>query len=101
MVYKFNETLLHKKVYIVIIVIKLIREYATKMPKSITIIPKATMARILQNSGAKRVSEEAADALTEAMIGIAKGIAEQAVKISRHAGRKTVHEEDINMAVKQ
>ena len=71
------------------------------MPKSITLIPKATIARILQNAGAKRVSQGAADALTEVMMDLAKDIAEQAVKVSKHAGRKTVHEEDIKMAVKQ
>jgi len=65
-----------------------------------TIIPKAPIARILMNSGAKRVSAGAASAFTDKLEEIGKKIAEDAVKIAKHAGRKTVHDSDIKLAAR-
>lgn len=70
------------------------------MAKRATIIPRAAVARILVNNGAARVGEDAVDAFTEVLEGIAKDIADRALVVSRHAGRKTIHEEDIKLAVK-
>lgn len=61
-------------------------------------IPKAPAARILMNAGAKRVSASAAQAFSEVIHDIALKISEQAVRIAKHSGRKTVHEGDIKLA---
>lgn len=70
------------------------------MAKRATIIPKAPAARILMKAGAKRVSASAVDAFVEVLTDITEEIAERAAKIAKHAGRKTIHESDIKMAVK-
>ena len=68
------------------------------MQRTIHIIPRATVARLIVNAGARRVSdsgvEELADYLTK------KGIAKKALEISKHAGRKTILEGDIKLAAK-
>ncbi len=68
--------------------------------KNISIIPKAPMARILLNVGANRVSQSAIDAFNDVLTQKAMEIAERAVQIAKHSGRKTVHEGDIKLAVK-
>ena len=68
--------------------------------KRSTIIPKAPLARILMNAGAKRVSADAVNALTDAMDDFAERIGTQSVKIAKHSGRKTVHEGDVKLAAK-
>ena len=68
--------------------------------KRSTIIPKAPLARILMNAGAKRVSADAVNALTDAMEDFAEKIGTQSVKIAKHSGRKTVHEGDVKLAAK-
>jgi len=68
--------------------------------KRSNIIPKAATARILMNAGAKRVSADAADAFAELLEQKAEEIGTKAVQISRHSGRKTVHDTDIKLAVK-
>jgi len=66
-----------------------------------TVIPKAPLARILMNAGAKRVSADAASLFTDKLEEIARKIAEDAVRISKHAGRKTVHDSDIKLAARR
>jgi len=66
-----------------------------------SIIPKATVARILMKAGAKRVSADAVDAFTDVIMDLTENIAVQASRISKHAGRKTVNEDDIKIAAKQ
>lgn len=70
------------------------------MARNISIIPKAPIARILLDAGAKRVSAEAVDAFTDVITDIAEEISTKAVKIAQHSGRKTIHEGDIRLAVK-
>jgi histone H3/H4 len=70
------------------------------MGKRATAIPKAPLTRILMNAGAKRVSAGAVDAFTEVLEDIGKDIAEQALKIAHHSGRKTIHDGDIKLARK-
>lgn len=70
------------------------------MAKKTTVIPKAPFGRILMNSGAKRVSSDAVDAFADVMTNIAEDISEQAVRIAKHSGRKTVQEGDIKLASK-
>lgn len=69
--------------------------------KRSTIIPKAPIARILMNAGAKRVSAEAASVFTDKLEDIARKIAADAVMIAKHAGRKTVHDSDIKLAARR
>jgi histone H3/H4 len=64
------------------------------------VIPLAISERILKNAGAQRVSEEAKVAFSDILKEIAEDIGQQASKISKHAGRKTVQEDDIKLAAK-
>ena len=64
------------------------------------LIPLAAMEHILKNAGAERVSDKAKAALKEVIEEIASEIAESAVKLSVHAGRKTVKSSDIKLAAK-
>ena len=70
------------------------------MGRKTSTIPKASVARILVKAGAKRVSADAVDAFTEVLINIAVKISSRAAEISKHAGRKTVHEGDVRLAAK-
>lgn len=64
------------------------------------VIPLAIAERILKNAGAQRVSEEAKVAFSDILKEVAEDIGNQAAKISKHAGRKTVQEEDIKLAAR-
>jgi histone H3/H4 len=66
-----------------------------------SIIPKAPAARILMNAGAKRVSADAAAVFSEVIYDTAFKIAEQAARVAKHSGRKTILEEDVKLAAKQ
>ena len=66
-----------------------------------TTIPKASVARILMKAGAKRVSQDAVDTFTEVLTDMGVKISSRAAEISKHAGRKTVHEGDVRLAAKQ
>ena len=70
------------------------------MARKTSIIPKAPAARILMNMGAKRVSADAVESFVEVITNIAEDIGEQAVRIAKHSGRKTVQEGDIRLASK-
>ncbi len=65
------------------------------------LLPLAAMEKILKLSGAERVSDRAKVALKNAVEDAASEIAEKAVKLSLHAGRKTVKAGDIKLASKQ
>ncbi|MBW3002389.1 NFYB/HAP3 family transcription factor subunit [Candidatus Woesearchaeota archaeon] len=69
--------------------------------KRATTIPKAPLARIMMQAGAQRISSDALDVLVEIIEDKAQDIASQAVKISKHAGRKTVNDGDIRLAVRK
>ena len=70
------------------------------MPKRTAAIPKAAAVRILMDAGAKRVSDDAAEALAEILEEKAEAIAEKSVRIAAHSGRKTVMDSDVKLAVK-
>ena len=64
------------------------------------ILPLAAMEKILKDSGAERVSDTAKVALKDALQELAEKLAETAVKLAGHAGRKTIKAEDIKLAAK-
>ena len=70
------------------------------MARNTSVIPKAPCGRILQQAGAPRVSEEAMGVFSSIVEEIAEEIANRAVRIAKHSGRKTVLEGDIKIAVK-
>ena len=63
-------------------------------------IPKAPVARIIRESGAERVSEDAKAELAEYLDDVARDVAKEAIKVARFAKRKTVKSEDIKLAIK-
>ena len=65
------------------------------------LIPEAPVGRLIMAAGGKRVSADAATALTEVLEDYAKDIGVRAVEISRHTGRKTILADDIKLAVKK
>jgi histone H3/H4 len=63
-------------------------------------LPLAAMDRLLRKAGAGRVSEDAKAALAELLEEVAEDIGTEAIALARHAGRKTVKEEDIKLAAR-
>ena len=61
-------------------------------------LPAAPFERILKKVGAKRVSEEACKEFARVMEEKMLKVAEEAVMLAKHAGRKTITEEDVRMA---
>jgi len=60
----------------------------------------AAVYRLIKKGGAERVSDEAAEELRIVLEEIAVRIAQQAVELAEHAGRKTVRAADIRLASK-
>ncbi|WP_323736897.1 histone family protein [Methanosphaera sp. ISO3-F5] len=66
-----------------------------------TELPIAPIKRILKNSGAARVSDEAAVELAGALEEVGESLAIRAYQFAKHAGRKTIKAEDIVLAAKE
>ncbi|MCX8197809.1 MAG: NFYB/HAP3 family transcription factor subunit [Candidatus Micrarchaeota archaeon] len=65
------------------------------------ILPKAPVEKLIREAGATRVSDGAAIELAETLEKIGIEISAKAIKLSKHAGRKTVTAEDIKLARQQ
>lgn len=65
------------------------------------ILPKLPFERIMKKAGAKRVSEEAMDEMAKALEEKLTEITKEAVLLAKHAGRKTILEEDVRIARKK
>ena len=63
-------------------------------------LPIAPIKRLLKNAGASRISEDAAIKLADVLEEIGEDLARDATKLAKHAGRKTVKAEDIELASK-
>jgi histone H3/H4 len=70
------------------------------MPRKRSLIAAATMADLLKQAGAERVSEGAAQALSAVLMEKGLAIGKDSVKFAEHAGRKTIKREDIELARK-
>ncbi len=64
-------------------------------------LPIAALDRIIRKAGGQRVSESAAEELAEILEEKGMEIASEAAELSEHAGRKTVRDEDIRLAVRR
>lgn len=63
-------------------------------------LPIAPIGRILSNGGAPRATKDAKIELSNLLSEYGEAIAEEAVKIANHSGRKTVKASDIQLALK-
>ena len=63
-------------------------------------IPKAPIARIIKDTGAERVSEDAKAELAEYLEEVARDVAIEANNVAKIAKRKTIKPEDIKLAIK-
>ncbi|HJJ33743.1 MAG TPA: histone family protein [Methanocorpusculum sp.] len=64
-------------------------------------LPKAAIVRIAKKAGADRVGEDAADAIVAKAEAYIAKIAKDAFELAKHAGRKTIKAEDVDLAVKE
>lgn len=63
-------------------------------------VPKAPIARIIKDTGAERVSEDAKAELAEYLEEVARDVAIEANNVAKIAKRKTIKPEDIKLAIK-
>ena len=64
-------------------------------------IPKAPISRIIKDSGAERVSEDAVVELVDSLEEIARKISVKANEVAKIAKRKTVKADDIKLAISE
>ena len=64
-------------------------------------LPLLPFERIARKAGVKRISKDAIEELRDASLEYALELAEKAVKVSQHAGKRTVQEEDVKFVLKE
>jgi len=65
------------------------------------VLPRAPFERIIKLAGASRVSEEASEELATIIEDRLKQIFKEASLLAKHAGRKTIIDEDIRTAARK
>ncbi len=63
------------------------------------VLPLAPVERIIRKAGAHRVSEDAGVELAKVLEDYGIEVSREAITLAKHAGRTTVKEEDIRLAV--
>lgn len=63
------------------------------------VLPLAPVERIIRKAGASRVSEDAGVELAKVLEDYGLEVSREAITLAKHAGRTTVKEEDIRLAV--
>ena len=63
------------------------------------ILPLAPVERVIRDAGADRVSEGASIELAKVLEEFGLEVSREAIELAKHAGRSTVKEEDIRLAV--
>jgi len=66
-----------------------------------TILASAAMEKLLKRAGAERVSADAKEEMIKVLEEYSREIGQKAVRLAKHAGRKTVKAEDIYEATRQ
>jgi histone H3/H4 len=66
-----------------------------------TILPRASVDRIIRKAGAERVGDKASVALAAALEEIGLEISRIARELSEHANRKTITDKDVKLAYNQ
>ena len=64
------------------------------------LLPLAAMEKLLKLAGAGRVSDKSKIALKDMLEERGHQIAQDAIKLANHAGRKTIKAEDIKLATR-
>ena len=64
-------------------------------------LPLFTFERLARKAGIKRITADAVEELRDAVDEYGMAIAERAVKLSRHANRRTVMGEDVRLAARK
>ncbi len=59
------------------------------------VLPKAPVTQLIRDAGAERVSEDATVALITLLEDYGEQVAKNAVRLAKHAGRKTVKAVDV------
>jgi DNA-binding protein len=66
-----------------------------------SILPKLPFERLMKKAGAKRVSEDAMDEMAKVLEERLIEISKEASLLAKHAGRKTILDEDVRIARKK
>ncbi len=56
--------------------------------------------KLMKDNGAEMVAREAVDALIDYLEKVARGVTRKALEMTRHAGRKKLTQNDMNLAMK-